>query len=876
VSHRRVRLKIKIKKNDRRAFLRNYLYPIVSKMMTYLRPLGPKMMTFFRSAGLKIKAFLRFVWSKVKAIRISRRTLRTLLWAGLFSFVALAGGIVGTYVAVRKTLPDVTALETYEPAIMSVIYADDGTAAKEIGPEKRIIISYDDIPEVLRQAILATEDPRFFKHHGVDMRGILRAMRENISRVFSRRRPEGGSTLTQQLARKLFLHTLPTLQRKFAEWFLAVRIEKRYSKERIFEMYCNLFEFGYGAFGLEAASRLFFSKSVGDLALDEAAVLAGLLRGPSYYSPYRWPDRVLERRNFVLRRMVEEGYIPAARAEEAKKKPLNISPLGRADSDFGGYFFEQVRMYLEDRYGEESVFRGLKVFTTINLDEQKIAEAALAKGLRDFDKRRGWRKDKKNLLKDEDFQKSGQTLEAYRLRSWTTPRVETGDVLDAIVLSAGKKDARVRVKAYLGTMLAEGIAWTGRRTLDALVAPGDVIQVRVVAKNEEKKEIRVSLEQEPLAQAAFLALDNRTGQIKAMIGGSSFSKTQLNRAMNLEVARQAGSSIKPLLYTAALENGFTAASRLVDEPVDFPDKWSGETWTPKNYDRLYKGTVTLRKGIEESRNVVTAKVLDSISPQVGVDYCRRFGLTTTIYPYLSLSLGTFGVRLVEMVSAYSVFPNKGVRAKPYFIVRVEDRDGNVLEDNAIETEEVLSPQTAFLMTYLLEGVVERGTAAGYAGALLRDRALGGKTGTTDEYTDAWFIGFSPTLCAGVWVGNDDNTPLGKNETGAVAALPIWTGFFRGLIEADKKFAVELGLNPVREEFEIPSNIRFEMIDLKTGLLLPPSGVRCLWPFREAFLEGHEPIRYCTYEDHLRILDYAGTDKAKEEREAAAPPPEKKR
>jgi penicillin-binding protein 1A len=820
----------------------------------------------------------RKILFKIKLKKLDRRKLvRGLLLLAILGIMAVAGAVVGTYVAVRKTLPDISALETYEPALMTTLYGDDGGVLKEIGPERRIIVTYDQIPDVLRNAIIATEDPRFFKHRGVDVRGVLRAVRENVLRVIRRRKFEGGSTITQQLARKLFLHPLQTFQRKFAEWFLAVRIEKRYSKQRIFEMYCNLFEFGYGAFGVEAASRLFFGKGIADLSLEEAAVIAGILRGPTRYSPYRYPDLVLERRNHVLTRMAVEGFVTEVQAEAAKKTPLIVLPQGRGDSEFGAYVFEEVRRYLVDAYGEESLYGGLKVYLTVNAEYQKMAEAALAKGLRDYDRRHGWRKDKKNLLKDEEFQKSGQKLEEARLRSWTTPRIEPGDVLEAIVLSAGKKEAQVRIKNFLGKMSSDDIAWTGQRTLDALIAPGDVVPVLVKTKNEDKKDCLVSLEQEPRAQAAFLGLDVRTGQIKFMIGGSSFSKTQLNRTT--QTARQAGSSIKPFLYTAALENGFTAASRIVDERTDFPDKWSGETWSPRNYDRLYKGTVTLRKGIEESRNVVTAKILDSISPQVGVDYCKRFGLTTTIYPYLSLALGTFDVRLIEMVSAFSTFPNKGVRAKPYFISRIEDREGNVLEENIIETEDVVSPQTAYLVTSLLEGVVERGTAAVYANVLLNDKALGGKTGTTDRYTDAWFIGFSPSLCAGVWVGHDDNVSLGDNESGAVAALPIWTEFFRSLIEDEKKKAETAQTEYVREDFEIPPNIRFQTIDLKTGLLIPPSGVRCLWPFREAFLEGTEPNRYCSYEDHLRILDYAGVDKAKEEHDLAAqppPPPIKKR
>jgi penicillin-binding protein 1A len=786
--------------------------------------------------------------------------LRTIVLGLVFLAAVLCGGIVGTYFAVKKTLPDISILETYEPAVLTAIYADDGKVIKAIGPEKRIVVSYDQIPENLRNAILATEDPRFFKHRGIDVRGILRAMRENVLKIFSRRRFEGGSTITQQIARKLFLHPLPTVQRKLAEWFLAVRIERKYSKEKIFEMYCNQFEFGYGAFGVEAAAQLFFGKSVVDLTLEEAAVIAGILRGPSRYSPYRYPERVLERRNHVFNRMALEGMLTREKAEAAKKTRLDILPQDRGDSDIGAYFFEEIRRYIVNTYGEEALYRGgLKVYTTMNAAYQKHAEDALVRGLRDLDKRHGWRKDRPNLLANKEFQEKGQKLEDYWLKSWFSPRIEPGDILEGIVLAVGKKEGQVRVKNYRGTFTAEGLGWTGTRLLDRLVKPGDVVPVLVKSKNEDKKALLVSLEQEPLAEGSFLAIEAKTGQIKAMVGGYSFRRSQLNRAT--QTARQAGSAIKPILYTAALENGFTAASRISDKPTDFEDKWSHEKWTPKNYDRIYKGTVTLRKGIEESRNIVTARILDHISPQVGVDYCRKFGISTTIYPYLSLALGVFDVSLIEMVSAYTAFPNKGVRIKPYFITRIESREGNILEENKIESEDVVSPQTAYLLTYLMQGVVERGTAMS-ASFLLNDKPLAGKTGTTDKYTDAWFIGFSPSLCAGVWIGYDDNRTLGSNEAGAAAALPVWTGFFKSLIDDEKKLAADKRREVLLEEFEVPPNIIFRPIDRKTGLLAAPF---CKWRFMEAFLEGTEPARFCSYEDHLLILDYPSAERAKEER-----------
>jgi penicillin-binding protein 1A len=802
------------------------------------------------------------IW-KIRVIPLDKKKFfKHILVVLLFATAVGLGGLLGVYIAVKQGLPDVAEIEKLTPSLTTAIYSDDGRVVKEIGQEKRILIAYDKIPETLKKAILATEDPRFFQHKGVDLRGVLRAIRQNVFHILGRRKVEGGSTITQQLAREYFLYRQQTLHRKFVEWALALQIEKRYSKEKIFEMYCNQFNLGHGAYGIEAAAHLFFGKSVTNLNLEEAAMIAGIFRGPSRYSPYNAPALTLERRNHVLNRMAEEGYIPKAQAEESKKKPMTILPQGRSDSALGASFFEEVRRYVIAAYGEDALFRGgLKVFTTINMKAQKAAEAALVKGLRDYDKRRGWRKDKIILTEDKDFLKSGKTIEEYWLKSWFSSRVEPGEYEKAVILSVTKTEARLRVKSYGGRMKNDDIErWTGTKQLDRLLQPGMVVEVLIKSKDEARKEILASLEQAPLTEGAFVALEPQTGQIKAMIGGYSFERSQLNRVT--QTARQAGSAIKPLLYTAALENGFTAASRIADEPRDYEDKWSHETWTPRNYDRQYKGMVTLRWGLEESRNVVSAEILSRIGPQTGVDYCKRFGISTTLYPYLSLALGTFEVRLLEMVSAYSVFPNKGVRIKPYFITKIEDRDGNILEENKVESEDVISSQTAYLMTYLLEGVIQRGTAAS-AGGLLADKPLGGKTGTTDTYTDAWFIGFSPSLCAGVWVGNDDNKSLGTNETGAVTALPVWMEFFRGVIEAEKMKARAAETDVRIEEFTVPVNIVFEPIDRKTGLR--PASF-CRWRFMEAFLAGTEPTRFCSLEDHMLVLNYGALEKGKEERD----------
>ncbi len=780
--------------------------------------------------------------------------LRVLLIVLAVGATCALGAMFGAYMAIRNNLPSVDELENLRPKIITSILSVKGDVVKEFAEERRIEVPYASIPDSLKKAIIATEDPRFYSHKGVDYVGIVRALKEDVVRMGrgTLRRPQGGSTITQQLARQLFLYSQQTIRRKLKEMFVARRIEEKYSKERILELYCNQFYLGHGAYGVESAANLYFGKSVTDLGLEEAALIAGIFRGPSVYSPYTNTERTLQRRNHVLNRMAEEGYITRAQAEASKAKPLAVLPLRRTSSEFGAYFFEEVRRYLEKNYGADALYNaGLKVHTTFDPDLQKFAEDSLRAGLRAQDKKRGWRRDKKNLLAE-----GKADLRSVWLESWSSHAVEAGEVADAVVLSASKAEALVRLKDRVGRMTNKGIEWAQARNLDSLIRAGDVIQVLVKTVPPGDGELAVSLEQEPQVEGAFLAIDPLTGQIRAMTGGYAYRRSQFNRAT--QALRQTGSVIKPFLYTAAVENGFTPATIIQDEPVTFTDKWTGEPWTPRNYDRIYKGSVTLRKGLEESRNIVTARILDYISPQVGVDYCRRFGLTSAIYPYLSLALGTFEVTLVELVSGFTAFPNKGVRVKPYFITRIEDKDGNVLEENKVESEEVIPPQTAYMMTYLLQGVVREGTATALADL---GWPLAGKTGTTDEYTDAWFIGFSPNLCAGVWVGYDTKITLGARQSGAVAALPIWKAFFARVIESRKKDAEARRVELVPEDFEVPPNLSFVEIDRKTGLLATPI---CRFPLREVFFPGTEPSRFCTNQDHLRILDYYSQETAREE------------
>ncbi len=789
----------------------------------------------------------------LKKISLKKLSWKRILKTAFFVFLGFAvigsGVAIGVYKAIMQNLPDISQIEEIEPKIITYFFAGDDEVIGEYANEKRIEVEFEDIPEILIKAIIATEDPRFYSHKGIDYRGILRAVKADIKLIFTPRKLHGGSTITQQLVRELLLSRDQKLRRKIKEAILARQIERKYSKEEIFAFYCNQFNLGSGAYGVEAASRLYFDKSVSGLSLEEAALITGIFRGPSLYSPYNNPDLTLRRRNFVLGRLVDQNVISAEEAEEARRKPLGVLPRYRNVSEFAAYFKEEVRKYIKQNYGDDALYNsGLKVYTTLDPKMQGYAEEALVNQLRILDKRQGWRDDKENLL-----DKGVENLEEIKpdtktLSSWLKPEFPVGKVFDAVVLSAENQEAKVKIKDYLGFMDNSGIEWTMTKNLKDLIQRGDIIKVKIKDVDEEKKEMLVSLDQEPLLEGAFLALDSLTGQIKAMVGGYSFERLEFNQAT--QALRQSGSVIKPLLYTAALENGWTPSDAIVDEPVEFPDKWAPVPYAPRNYDRKYKGRVTFRMGIEQSRNVVTTKILDDISPQTGVRYCQKFGITSLLRPYLSLALGAFEVRLIEMVSAFSTFPNKGIRITPYFITRIEDKDGNILEEHKIESDEVISPQVAYIMTSLLQGVVQRGTAQGVKWL---EKPLGGKTGTADEFSNAWFIGFSPTLCAGVWIGHEQgNISIGERQSGAVAALPAWKEFFEKTIEDEKRTAAEKGEEYDPGQFEVPPNLDYATIDYKTGLLWNPI---CLFPFREVYLPDTAPTRWCTYEDHLRTYDY---------------------
>jgi len=790
----------------------------------------------------------------------NKKLFKSLLAAAAVLFVCGLGVSIGVYRAIMQNLPDISTLEEMKPSIITYLYTDDGEIMGEYAFQKRIEVQYQDIPEHLENAIIATEDPRFYRHNGIDFLGILRAFKEDLKIIFSPRRLQGGSTLSQQLVRGLLLHRKQLIRRKLKEWILALQLERNYSKKEILTMYCNQFNLGHGAYGVEAAAQLYFDKTVSELELAESALITGIFRSPANYSPYRNYDLTLRRRNHVINRLVEEKYITKQQAEEVKEKGLNVLPLHREDSDFAAYFKEEVRRYLYNNYGGEALYHGgLRIYTTMDMKLQEYAEKALRKQLRELDKRQGWRDDKANCL-DMDLnvetlleiegpfkhEESGKTY----LMDWRRPEIKAENVIDAVVLEVSRGEAQVKVKDYIGKITNKDINWTGTRNLERLLQKGDIIHVMINNIDEESMSFQASLEQEPELEGAFLVIEPQTGKVKAMVGGYSYQRSEWNNAT--QAMRQSGSVIKPILYTAGLENGLTPASTFIDEPMKFKDKWSGKIWDPPNYDEKYKGRVTLRRGIEESRNIVTAKLLDHISPQEGVKYCKKFGLSSNILPYLSLALGSFEVKMIEIVSAFTVFPNQGVRIEPYFIKRIEDRQGNILEQARVEAHDVISPQIAYIMTSLLQGVVKRGTAW-RAGSL--EMPLAGKTGTTDDWSDAWFMGFSPNLCAGVWVGHrEGRISIGKRQSGAVAALPAWIDYFSQVIEERKKLAEEQDIEYEPGEFTVPPNLSFVNIDYKTGLLptpvCPPQFI-----IQEVFIPGTEPNRFCSYEDHMMTYDY---------------------
>src|SRR5579862_1354588 len=671
------------------------------------------------------------------------------------------GAACGLLFVYASDLPEIRALETYRPNVVTEIYADDGQMVGSFALQRRILMTYEQCPRVLLDAVTSIEDQHFQDHWGIDFPRIAGAAYRNLMKG---RKAEGASTITMQLAGNLFLDRSDrSFRRKMQEMLLSLQIERRYTKPQIFTMYANQVYLAHGNYGFAAAAQFYFGKPVTDLKLQEAALLAGMIRGP-IYSPLNDPQRALARRNLVLRQMQSEGKINAAEEAAARKTPLGLH-IQYPRNDLAPYFFEEIRKYLESTYGTEAVHeRGLRVYTTLNIGMQKAANQSVRDGLHSYDRRHGWRGDLPNILKD-----NLGTLESYEDDDWRRP-IEKGGYVTGLVMAVDEKYATIKIGTYRAVISASDFAWTGRKKPSDLLKVGDLAQFSIQELRESTA--RLQLEQQPAPQAAMVAIDNPTGEIKALVGGYSFEDSKFNRAT--QAFRQVGSSFKIYVYADALEKGSTPFDTILDAP--FTTISGGQPYSPRNYDEKFEGTITLRRALAGSRNVPAVKLAEKVGINSVVETAKRFGITTPLPPYLPLALGSADMKLIEHFSAFTVFPDDGIRIDPHMIRRVTSYDGALLEEAHPSIHDVVSLEVARTMTAMLEEVVQFGTGI-EAKALKRPAA--GKTGTTQDYTDAWFIGFTPQVTAGVWVGYDNKQiSLGKKETGARAALPIWLEFMQ--------------------------------------------------------------------------------------------------
>ena len=757
------------------------------------------------------------------------RSIRYVASRGLIAativFAALLGAASGALFANSPDLPVITELDDYAPQTITRVHDRRGEVIGEFATQRRMVVEYDDIPDVLRHAIIAAEDAAFFDHVGFNVPRLAVTLVNNI--VSGDLMAAGASTLTMQLARNITLGgaqlgLAKTWQRKLHEAYYTIHIEKRYTKREIFTLYCNQVWLGtatHAAHGVEAASRLYFGKSVRDLELEEAALIAGILQSPSRLSPLVNLERARARRNYALGRMAEEGFITREEADEASARPVRLSERVERTNSIAPYFIEEVRQHLEHEYGERSLYEdGLAVHTTLDAGLQRAANRAVREGLRRLDKRHGFRPVARNVLAE------GATLDDFAHDRWRIA-MQPDDVVPAVVTAVDDDAIHVRFGAYRARIGPDGYAWA-RRAPTTLVKAGDLIEVRVTGLDAGSGQAEATLEQEPAVEASLIALDNRSGQVLAMVGGYSFDRSKFNRATQAQ--RQLGSLFKGMLFAAAIDQGYTATSLIDDAPVSYEVGPNQPLYRPTNYDGEYKGPITLRYALEHSRNVPAVRLMDALGPEVVNDFARRLGFTSPLPPYLSVALGAAEATLQEVTSAYSAFPNGGVRMAPYQIERIVDRNGATLEENRPAPQDGLRADTAYIMVSLMRGVVQHGTGRG---ARRLEWPVGGKTGTMDNYTDAWFVGFDPDITVGVWVGYDEKRTMGHGEEGARVALPIWRDFMRAHIDLGR------AADAAPAEFVAPSNIVFTTVDRQTGRPAEPWARGAI---QEAFIAGTTP------------------------------------
>jgi penicillin-binding protein 1A len=772
----------------------------------------------------------------------------------VLGLIAAAG--VGVYIArLTDDLPSVEVLRTYEPPVMTRIHAADGSLVAEYARERRLFLPIQAIPVRIRDAFLSAEDSGFYGHTGVDPQAIVRALITNYRNRGTDARPVGASTITQQVAKNFLLSNEVSYERKVKEAILSMRIEAAFSKDEILERYLNEIYLGLGAYGVGAAALVYFDKSVHELTLAETAYLAALPKAPNNYHPFRQPERAIERRNWVIERMIIDGHVSEAEGRAAQAEPLRVKPRSRSKFLFASeYFAEEVRRELVDLYGEEALYGGgLSVRTTLEPEVQRKARRALMEGLIEIDIRKtGWRGpiERLELAPGEDW----------------GPKVAKVDDLDdvpewkvAVVLSVGGGEAIIGIQPERqvwgaistererGRITMDDVAWRrGRRSEDGpyrairrmsdVLAPGDAVLV----ERREETEDRWRLRQVPEIQGAILAMDPHTGRVLAMQGGFSFDESEFNRAT--QAMRQPGSSFKPFVYAAALDNGYTPASIVLDAPIEITA--GREVWRPKNYGGRFYGPATLRLGIERSRNVMTVRLAKDMGMPLVAEYAERFGIYDDLGLFLPMSLGAGETTVKRLVGAYSIIANGGQRIAPTLIDRIQDRHGRTVyrhDDRRCdgcsavawsdqppptvidEREYVLDPMTAYQITSMMEGVVQRGTATRVKKL---GRPVAGKTGTTNEEKDAWFVGYTPDLVAGVFIGYDDPTPMGRGSTGGQLAAPIFLDFMKDAL-ADSP--------PV--DFRVPEGIRLIPVDRNSGRRVSGSGSGAIL---EAFKPGTAP------------------------------------
>ena len=762
-----------------------------------------------------------------------KRIIKVIAWLVILAVGASAGAALILYHRLASGLPSIEILDDFRPSLASLVYDDNGDKVHEFYIERRIWTPIDEIPDQMLEAIIAVEDSRFYSHGGVDWFGIVRAAWANFRR---RRIEQGASTITQQLARRLFLTPEKTIERKLREIILARKIEKKLAnKRRILEYYLNEIYFGSGAYGVSAAAQTYFGKALHELSLPQFAMLAGLPRAPSRYSPFINPSLATSHRNFALGRMLTEGVITQQQCRDATRTPLHTVDADRtAGTRVGAWYFEHIRRSAleifkapSDEPADEEeaegrlfgtsasdvVYRnGLNIYSTIDIGLQAIAELAVEKGLRELDKRQGFR----GPIQDGELDCG---LDRRDLKPGLISLAEvTGVEADSIAVTFG---AGIR-----GVIDQKRFKWALDEERELHLATGSIIEVRIADNFEPETDgpVPLFLEQTPEVEGALVAIDLHTGHVKAMAGGRSFKKSEFNRVV--QSRRQPGSAFKPVIYTAAIDSGMIPTDIVLDVPV-YMDEVE-KIWKPQNYGERVFGPVTLQTALEKSKNLATINLIKRLTPDLAVEYARLLGIQSHLEPVPSLALGSIGVSLLDLTCLYGVIATGGRRFTPVFIERITDNSGRALHGQQPDFEQIISPQTAYVMVHMLKGVIQRGTGVRAKGL---GHNLAGKTGTTNDFVDAWFIGFSPDLVVGAWVGFDELKPIGKGETGARAALPIWIEFMKEALKDEPE-----------RDFPVPEGIVFRLIDANSGL---PATDRTTDAIMEAFVSGAEPLEQTT-------------------------------